>query len=78
MIINCEECINNGIEVFLNNVLCLHINKCKMSAFPQVEGYQIIRNIGKGSTSTVYLAHVKVRVFKYILVAIDSWLIKET
>ncbi|XP_025209160.1 serine/threonine-protein kinase ULK3-like isoform X1 [Melanaphis sacchari] len=30
-----------------------------MSAFPQVEGYQIIKNIGKGSTSTVYLAHVK-------------------
>lgn len=49
-----------------------------MSAFPQVEGYQIIRNIGKGSTSTVYLAHVKVLILKYILVAIDSCSIKDT
>lgn len=31
-----------------------------MAAFPQVEGYKIIRNIGRGSTSTVYLAHAKV------------------
>lgn len=31
-----------------------------MAAFPQVEGYKIIKNIGRGSTSTVYLAHAKV------------------
>ncbi|VVC40731.1 Hypothetical protein CINCED_3A016489 [Cinara cedri] len=30
-----------------------------MSAFPHVKGYKIIKNIGKGSTSTVYLAHTK-------------------
>jgi serine/threonine protein kinase len=31
-----------------------------MATFPQVEGYKIVKNIGRGSTSTVYLAHAKV------------------
>ncbi|XP_025417637.1 serine/threonine-protein kinase ULK3-like isoform X3 [Sipha flava] len=30
-----------------------------MATFPQVEGYKIVKNIGRGSTSTVYLAHAK-------------------
>lgn len=39
----------------------------KMAAYPHVKGYKIIKNIGNGSTSAVYLAHEKVQIlFKNI------------